>query len=1061
SVLNQKATDITAAGDNPYFAANTTDTGTNSSNSCTTTFTEQNGYLTSSIGLNDSYIYFDKDGSHAFGSQTAALNYASNHQDKMMTYDEEISRGIAKLLGVDGSNVNAGLAYDQIASRLDAYINGSSNDPLQLTDDQYSQVEKTVGISKSTFQKVFNRSTASDATRPLVAYKKAVGNAVLKQALNAKIFSSLGININSSLFNADDFFEIMHGNFQSLITVAASVMDDNLNLPTGSIETIISASSGNARDCALAEIGASLLGNYVGTGYVSLHGNIYQNFGRASIEQTLGIPRNTFVGQDLDQLISSVGEINFVKAFNIPVSNVNIDNDLTVFFDAAYAKSLQGFSTTYKLTKIQNSLIANSGWLLQSDKKSAYDDIQSKLKTQIKYAATSAAPGGAWTQSSINLKQGEDKNEINKFITRLNTLDNIFGLTKNTTVNMLAEAEISDSEDYACSTSGIVQTSECSGNNSPGWCKCDPNGGEVTKTWEKTKITPDDYVNKASQTATSNFLLLKALNIFGDNATQNQAIVNVVDTLRGFATNKDTINNNSFAALFDNLEKIFSYNLDNKVNLDNGTISAIIKNPGQTLSVLLPQATRQLDENMNLTGKTWSFSNVYRTYLSQYVNSNGIQTTQPYTYNGIALSTGSPILTSSTTDANGNTIVSPEQYASASAAATQDECSDYSPTKEQIDSWNSREKAVHDWLDQHPDYKVLYQEKNSTSSMVVTQANSISSSKEYQNHIDQLNAIAEEKYNVDQSYNACKVGHRGATTSSNVSASTKNTNRSSLHFDWNTMKATAISLVSQSIHDEIYTATKDTINMPPSDIAQLFTNGDMRYFYAAGIAYTANIVIDAVSGDKVATPAAFRYSYDDIKLATIGNSDAEQNAADMATYNYLNVENFAENGTYDDSLSPNNFADVCGGEGGVLAGGVNCILSQGFTPDSTVTLARNSDNLVNYQMQTDAKSYGVDPTKMTEARAQAQTQFKSLENQANACAIAQANSAHGIPVDSDTANTIKGLDCNSVYDDYSGVVAYRDSAISNTQKAFQTQMEFRMMDSALYSKDKNVYPGFA
>lgn len=1021
SVLNNKALDIVAVGDNPYLKSDTADVG---SDDCSIGFSDPdpNGFVTSSTLIMNSYLYVDADGTHSFGSQTAALNYAQLHTDKQLTYINELGRGLNKLMATIGGSATG-------EGDLQSFVNGG-NSAYGGNESLFGTIQQKTGISKDTLDKLFTRSNSSDITRPLVAYKKAVGTEVLFQTLSYKLFGDIGLRITRDSFHTSDFFDIMHGNFKSLEKMASSLIDDQLDLPQGSTQSIIFASSSAARSCALSEVGANVLGHYLGIDYISLHGNIYQNLGRSNLERILKIPKNTFAGKNIGELEDSLGEINLVQAFSIPIDKLNFEDEFTTLFDQKTANGLKGYSNSYKLQQVQNLISANAGLLLDSANNDAYNKIKQKLRDQIAYASTNLIDNGEW-------KNGENRGEINKFMVRVNSLDSTFRLKPykkgeyaGTTVNMLAERTASYIQETTCSESGVIQIDYCKATPTPGDCGCTV-GLPVTITRTNKIVTPNEYVSMVANKTALDFALLKGMEFFGldINDPRNVAIAGI---LTGFQRLVST-GNAGYAELFGKLETIFSINLDEKAGLDQGTFKAIIENPGNTFSILMPQATRKIDEQLKLDpNDTWSVSGVYRTYLSPDIN---LPANDEYwgIYTGSYGGYGGPYRSPGTSASPTN----PADFALANKAARAGECAYTAEDQTTISNLNTRAQAIQDWMNLKG--QIVLIDQNTTSGyLYVTQPSDFRNDPAY---IDQQNALAvinAERTGVDRKYNSCKEANRGANSPFGIFTS---------RFTWNTFKNIAEDYASDKIHEAIWDATKGTIYMPGQDIKQFFINGDMRYFWAAGIAYTANIVVNAANTSLTdPLPPAYHITYDDIKLATMSDFATEEYAADAATYDYLN-----NNGshTYADSLLDMQYGGLYYGDKGDFVNGANTLFSQSFNSRSYSISGppRDTASLTAYARGTFDKTYDTDSAN----NANAESQYTALSTLALACRATYDKC-------DDTSQECKK--CKNDIAQYEELTQIRDNVKAKVRNYFRESMQFRIFDGIFWGKDHNVFPGF-
>ncbi|MFA4995887.1 MAG: hypothetical protein WC536_01940 [Patescibacteria group bacterium] len=533
--LTTAGQEITYNSSNPYAAK--TDASTD--NLCTSLFNaSDNGISLSKQFVNDSFWFRDKDGIVFAQNQESAKQLRDQNSDKKITFLEEIAIGLAKVTGKSQSEVqNALLAYLK---------NGGQKTLFSFSDEQYEAMEKSSGIPKDILQKLFVRQNATQINNSLSAYKKAVGQSTAKKIINYKLFQGLGVSLDSTSFDSDSLYEIMNGNYKPLYDIGALLIDKKLNLPTGTITDITTASTQKMKTCALAEAGGGMLGGLIGLNYVSMKGDIRTNLGQSVIETTLNLPRGTFKGNSLDELVKSTSPVNFVLGFQIPIEGVVSSDIVQGIFGTTTAKmSSSDITDTMKLNQIKNYLEVKS--LLSSSESKAVSNLDNKLESQIKLISSDSSK---WTTNFQN---------------RVKFLDNILGLSADTTKNMLT-------------------------------------GG----------ISPNAYLDMAAGKSLQGIAALNVINIFDLEEYQSAAAMNLV---RNFGS---MITNGQYNDIYSSLSDVFNVNLDAKAGFTKGTASNVLGDPKNAAKILLAEGIKKVDQSLGLD----SNSDTSLTKLYDYQQTN-------------------------------------------------------------------------------------------------------------------------------------------------------------------------------------------------------------------------------------------------------------------------------------------------------------------------------------------------------------------------------------------------------------------------------------------------------
>ena len=524
--LDKKATDITNLGDNPYFNAPTdtcnellTDGTINPYilDVDTTDGSKTKGQIISNSMTSENWFYFDQTiidrGGKSFGSRIQAEQYRSDHVDEQVTYIQELAYGLSKLFYAPG---DVAKNVDPLVAKIKTFVAGGESVFTGDLETARPEVEKDLGLEDGALNKLFSVTTATDVDVPLVSYKRAVGRQVINQTINSKIFNALGIHIDPSLFTGNEFFDIMKGDYSSLWNIAGDMVDQKLNIPYGSTRKILTAGSAAIKECSMAEIGSAVIGRYIGLDYVSLGGNIYDNVGRSRLEKTLGLPKNSFSGSDIDELMKNVGPVNFYLAFDYPVLGLgtNLQNAIKEFYGDTFAKEHADFSNTYKLTKIKEFLDINTNLANNPTKNTAYEDLKRAMITHVDDTSGNAMIGGSWRKDDkadwgVSGKAQED--EVTTYLMRINSIDLQFGITayyvdksdstknrESTTATLIHKADdyVYDTYTTTCRVEeygdGFQRVDDPDGANRIRWSNCNDSHGLTGPGYDTLNIIKPD-----------------------------------------------------------------------------------------------------------------------------------------------------------------------------------------------------------------------------------------------------------------------------------------------------------------------------------------------------------------------------------------------------------------------------------------------------------------------------------------------------------------------------------------------------------------------------------------
>ena len=507
-----------------------------------------------------SYVYYDQDGLHIFNSAALANEFRKAHTDRQLNYLDEIANSISWAVyrvksagGVDLTGV-----LGDIKGNLDKFL--KSSDAKAFGDDNFSKLaslmENNFDVSPAIFTKVFARSTESGTIdkSAQMDYLKVLGYHTLKYAAADFLNDYLGISFGSSKITPDDLFEIMSGNgMETFARIGGALLDGEMNLDKGTVESIFSAKSDAERKCALESAALNMIGNALGSRGMKLAGSLINAFGGGKIESALGFPKGSFKGGSLDELINNVQPENFVKAFDIPITtdvNAKLDAILQKI-GADYYNSNKNDPFYTKLTVVSSYVYAlgPDGPAINKELLDSFTALKNDLKTQtLAYLA--------------------DPNNIDSLKSNALSIDSRLGIAAGTTLSLL-----------------------------------------------QGSLKPDDYrseVNNATLTDGLGDFLISMLGLedTGLTVASVQGFVNAVKDIGGSDIMSSGSSGDRFT-IYNFLNDLFSINLDKKAGFTEGTFALIVAHPDQASGLLIQQGIRKIDATLNIQDQPYSLENIY------------------------------------------------------------------------------------------------------------------------------------------------------------------------------------------------------------------------------------------------------------------------------------------------------------------------------------------------------------------------------------------------------------------------------------------------------------------
>ena len=1208
SDLDKKAIDVTNLGDNPYLGADgescnalVEEAGAMVKNKNIFSLDENRdsptfGQMVAKEMIPESWFYFDGNidsrEAKSFSSQASAEKYRDEHKTDQRTYIQEIAYGMEKLLP-DGAIDEASLA-GVIKSFL---TTASVGDFLSITKKTASgdlfpisiDPKKSAGISTNVIKTLFTMTAlpngssvgAPAISSPLVSYKKAVGEQVVKKTVTAKLFRSLGVNINPDLFTGNEFFDIMRGDYSSLWDIAGAMVDQKLNVPTGSTMKILTAKSDTWRQCSVAEIGGDIIGKFVGLDYVSLKGNIYENIGRSRLEKMLGFPRDSFNGESTEQLMYSVGPVNFYLAFQFPILDLGpeIQNALSTFYGSGIADKYKDYSNTFKLTKIKEFTDINTNLSANPAEYDVWIGLKDKLTQNVKDHAgkaiilpsDSALMSTNWRNSDRtgwDESTRKQQDEIVAYLAKIDSIDNTFGIPVGTTASFIygGEVQVEITQQFACKvqgdgsdvpdpdTKGRIRFDDCNDmgvgydtlnirNNdaSPAnplgtiliqvnaphkdgvggagqSCECDPEKTPVYEatytTTARTTLTPSEYIKKISAKSLLGLAAFQAMDLFGFDMTdtQKQAVVGIITHYGNWSKQ----GNFGAAQIYNGLSTIFSLHLDAAAHLEEGSIRQMIENPGSINSILIPQAARQLDIRLGFwdpekdgpVPPKWTLSGIYARYF------NFTPGTPPSTGDDTACRTTSEY---TTLESNIRSLQGEvDTWVAANSnpdGSINTDAAGYTTTRDKIGNLGTMKSNLSNMLEDcenlnrgggtaadvgfsipgddnpalGPDGTYARGYNGSRKKDPINEAigRFCSTPGGYRDNQEMCDEISEPSYEVEDCSGYTNPSPEKTACDARVAANPTYMARVANGSTWAKWKYAYMifsDYAADKMSDYIFSnqVTKGTLRMPPNDIKKFLVNGDMRYFTAALMTYTANTWLNKLKTDNPSTPVDERMEsiptdmqipYDMVSLWVVGNPDAENYASMAAAKAYLDPTYTAPD--YVGTLAPASMGDVAGPDsgGGILGTLISSDFVIGTQNASTAPTITTGAQLIDFNKeQTDYRYLGPSsatgprgPRMTTADMAATQLQIDALNHDAETCRSDRSffvTPARPDPTLTD-AEMREVEACQATIDQRDNLNSSMTAEARDARDRFGKQLEYRTMDAVLWTKDHNVFPGFS
>ncbi len=1058
---------------------------------CPIDFTSEDGFMVNNTTLPaNSFCYYDKTGRHCFQSWEEAQLYANEHPDAKITdILEDLAVKITtaynqSLIAADGSSTGTRISYIDVFSGLTDFVNdkkkvsafndtalntiarndggevsGQNNaSRLELSKIAFENISKNSTVPVDIFMNIFTRESIE---APLSAYKTKVGTTEAQKILTTKIFDSLNLEIDPEMFDGSDLYDILTGDYSSLYRLGTSYMDRALDLKQGTINLIWTARTPEARKCALDKAGGVLLGEVFGLDYLPLDrlttdmGDFMTSLGQEKIEEALSLPRGTFRVDDqttknnLDNLIKNVGIINFVSVFKLPINLID-EGDRATFEDSVYnILGQDGFnrvsntSPQYQLQKVKEFL--SSTLVLTNNANVGRRSLEALL------AELMQGPGGilaliASTDPAASLIKTKPENinsetslayslynlQVQNFYAQLNYIDGLLGLSHYSTYLML--------------------------------------GG---------KTAPVAYINKVGDSLGIKIAGLKLAEMLGLDAMESEAALAIATNIRqifvcegngrrlvningrqvcltgtGMSPESDGWYHN-WGLIYDNLDKIFHFKLDEKAGLPIGTIQKLIDDPKATFPVLLEIGAQKLDAKMfpddpERSSKTASFSGLYRALFPETLAPIQAECHAEAFPGGVDMELDNKMAL-----ANEQLKTIEREYETLGLPAGDNNSTDW------LNSLSATDRAKYDAWKARKDAKLaeIRTIQNEYNTRAKAEQDCLRTRQETSAALGSLGEVPRDQWDV--------YGARAWEWAQAAIAEIIHDKLLNIYVSLPGCDSTVHSPMGDYQNPEACKVNVG-IDMPTSDIRKMM-GGDLRYLMAVTLAMGANlayILIDNISstncnpderdseGCRAPVPAEMRISYADIMLALFGLPQNELNA--LAAWR--EVTNQSGNVYEEDPDNHSWNGESC--QPGEVFDGIMCVASAGTNTDSAGGVRQETAN-----------NYGYSPENVEAEKARIEASIAENHQAAiDACnelgyedPEAYDNCVNNIDGYLNESN-LQNLDMLNHPEKYNFDPNNNAAAkeINDSAKEIaRTRLQYKLMDTALWKLDENIFPGFS
>ncbi|MFA6963190.1 MAG: hypothetical protein WC227_00520 [Patescibacteria group bacterium] len=1077
---------------------------------------------------NNSYCYYDAKGRHCFKSWDEAQRYAIAHEADSIRHlkvvidgkEQEISNNILGYLANQLVLANNAALPDQAttdaAANANVTIHGTielnlsdvyaglvrfvnDNSMVDIFGDKNKSIAMISAIAGSTtvpasiLEKLFTREPSVNS---VATFKKKVGVKEAQKVVTYQIFGALqlGLAVGPDYFDAGDLYDVLNGDYTALTNIATNYIDLKAELKPGTTRLLYEARNPESITCALAQAGGSMLGRIFGLNNIPLNGiqnvsSFKEAVGQAKVEETLSLPRGTFRGNNLYELLDNVGPINFMIAFKIPVdpsvaNGISDDIDKILNSNTSYS---QGANLAYRLTRVRDVLSTRN--ILQSDIGTAIANINSALKNYFINDLLKQFENDP-TKIQVALSARNQNNRdwyyaVQDFYQQTSSLDKTFAVSNGSTYQLLTNSikpktYINRIGENLMVTAAISNAATLLGISDAKVQAAAGVLGAIKNNFvcEKSKIiTRDNYPSNG--VSDGHFLYdVQVNNIKNDYWEQYLRtgkhtyddvgfpvlVYDEVGAAIGYCSD-DTYG--QFGELYTNLNTLFGFNLDDRMNLPEGTISKVLSDPDHIVDNILNIGLSKLDQQLGLdytVDGSFSFNGFWKaTFYKDGQKKDAEREKIDRKCYSQSYPGGTDVAIKTQYDAANNDIkrllgewpargasrIEGENYQQYSQRVTSQATLDATHTTEMRDAW------VSDW-------EKYNQQANTASGNITIQNNAFNQCK-----LDNRKPVSNAALRADILDYATGqlVTLTGKLLRDVVVTIPDCQNNRAAYLDgagsYDPVLSNQLDYFGQPIGYEECKA-KVGVVVPREDLKALI-QGDLRYLSPIAMTIASNIAMipvdmwgtdncnpDADGRCESAVPPQFKLSYNDYKYAIFGNAQSDQAARDVAAYSHFNLI----------EKNPDGVRINSGPEYPVSTDPFDTGL--GILSDTRVAKVANQPGREIINNKTDIYTqYGYTPSsaEAVDAISQRADLQNSVADFENACGI-----KYGL-ISNSAATCHNGSPEFAAYiSDRTQLTALRDretAILGESKNLYRNNLMYKAIDIAAWKLDGNAYPGFA
>ena len=1126
---------------NPY--AKTPDTA----DTCPVIYTDNGSFQVNNSDTylaNDSFCYYDQKGRHCFQSADEAQRFANenevdslkhmrledtNGDGKIDEKDEEIGNDILGYIAMkltiaynvalqapgagldafgrpatDGAGNNNGaslrLGYSEIYFGLTKFVNDKKMktifDDIKVDGKQmnsgvaFGLIAQTSDLPTEILTKLFSRTTI-DA--PVANYKRIVGREEAQKIITGKMFDfvssrDLGVGpFEAKMFDAGDFYDILHGDYSSVVRVGAKLVDDQMEFKPGTTALIAAAGSLSTLTCAMAQAGGQYFGKLFGLSNLPLNGisgtkDFIDTIGETKIEEALGLPTGSFRGNSIDSVINNVGAISFAVAFKIPQKNGITYNDIVPILGESKASAIKNSSDLDKLKAVQRFLVNSP--VISNVANAGMRTLEAKIKDNTSYVMNKfASANPADLQNSIGPNSSKDEitwhNDVAAFVYLLWNLDAGFSIDGGSSFRLFSKQLTTNAYTRLVADKVIQRAGAMGLGNALGLDASESEGAaNLLINFQIIFFCSspnDDPHGKSHQITSSGTCIIHSENDSGFGWTTDTKDAEPMYHNWGY--------------VYSNLDKIFNFKLDERAKVPQGTFAQMIREPQNAARIALKVATGKLDQKFELDPNAISsFSGLFRYLFPDEIAA--AQTPEDRSAD-ILLAQGHANIDDAISAKKAELAGYQDSYNSlfAHLVPLADKLMIDKSLEGQLlmgienilmsqdDIPAKNEAFMNNALANIPDLNKdatrwqIFKEMSDMFEMLIPVAIPVSKAQR------ELAVLESQKKDIENQI-AAKNAQKTAdvVTARNAKATELDKKADGIPegiarvFDrvWAWAKDAAAEQIHNKILDVKWNGQKIGIDMPMEDVRMIFR--DIRYISIAGMAMSANLVqiqIDRIGTNNcnpkeisdgkcpTAVPSGFRLTYADFHASLFGIREVDVNKLSAYAYVTGNVANPA--------TTPYNSSNItCPDSGsGQFSAGVDCLgqVTPGYQ-NTTLSIQKQTEKNYDYSPTNYAATLAEQQGIIDQARFSAEEYCLTKTTKENPAY--QSCYEEYMNVDPAYQQAINNVDILNNPANHTGEIAVtKNTILGQAKKSAWENLQYKLMDIGLWKLDDNVFPGFS